>query len=120
MRTISNTIVFTRPFVLSGFNGIQPAGSYLVETDALHGTADPIWRRRLTLSRLHPHPGSDQRATVCASELDAALLRDSAATALRHETGVRRAHRTSMQAFFETMASERIAYPGAIDPGADR
>ena len=120
MRTISRTVVFTRPFTLAGFNGTQPAGSYVVETDTRKATADPMWRRRSTLSRLDPRPGANQRATVCTAELDAALLRDGAASALRHESGARQAHRAYMKVFFETMASDRIAYPGAVRPGADR
>lgn len=121
MQTLSKTVVFTRPFTLSGFNGTQPAGPYVIETDALRGSPDPAWQRRSTLSRLYAKSGANQRATVCTAELEAALLRDSADwTALRFETPLRRAHRTSKKAFFDSMAKEGNAYPDAKDSGMDR
>ena len=119
MRTISKTIVFTRPFTLAGFNGTQPAGSYVVETDIQKGTAEPMWRRRSTLSRLPTqpgvNPGADQGATVCSAELAAALLQDGAASALRFESCARQTHRSSMKVLFETMTAERVTCSDAID-----
>src|SRR5690348_5954080 len=46
-RTISKTVTFARPFRLDGLNAIQPAGSYVVETDEelLQALSFPAYRR---------------------------------------------------------------------------
>ena len=53
-RTTKRTVIFTRPFSLSGFDGEQPAGSYSVETDEelLDGVSFPAYRRLATMMQL--------------------------------------------------------------------
>ncbi len=77
-RTTSRTLVFPRPFALSGLDGLQPAGVYVVEIDE-----EPIdeisflaYRRTCTRLRLTPdpaHPGIVETVIVNPTELDAAL-----------------------------------------------
>jgi len=81
MRTISRTVTFTRPFMLSGLSEPQPAGSYTVETDEEPIGNGPLtaYRRISTLIRLPGRPGSlvlEQVMDVDAAELAAALARD--------------------------------------------
>ena len=58
IRTTSSTVSFSRPFVLTGIAGEQPAGSYTVETDEelLQNVSIPAYRRISTLIRLPPRP----------------------------------------------------------------
>ncbi len=88
MRTTKTTVTFTRPFSLSGFDGMQPAGSYSVETDEelLNGVSFPAYRRMATMMQL-PAIGAKgaagvslQVAVIDPSQLDAALAADAAAT----------------------------------------
>ena len=53
-RTTKRTVIFTRPFSLSGFDGEQPAGSYSVETDEelLDSVSFPAYRRLATMMQL--------------------------------------------------------------------
>ena len=83
MRTISTTVIFTRPFLLSGIDGVQPAGTYTVETDEelLQALSFPAYRRVTTLMFLPSSPGSrasGQVANIDPRELEAALTRDAA------------------------------------------
>ncbi len=57
-RTTSRTVTFTHPFTLSGVDGVQPAGSYVVETDEelIDSLSFPVYRRTATWLHL---PGSD-------------------------------------------------------------
>ena len=58
-RTVRDTIVFRRPFVLSGFDEPLPAGSYTVETfeELIEGLSFNAYRRVETLLHLTPPPG---------------------------------------------------------------
>ncbi|MDR6289448.1 MULTISPECIES: hypothetical protein [Inquilinus] len=83
MRTITTTAVFAHPFVLSGIDGVQPPGSYEVETDEewIDGTSPPAYRRIATMIRLAGRPGTGETVQVVAvdpDELAAALVRDAA------------------------------------------
>ena len=83
-RTSRRTVTFTRPFSLSGIDGVQPAGSYTVETDEelLPGLSFPAYRRVATLIFLPARPGdavSGRVATVDPLELEAAQERDAMA-----------------------------------------
>jgi hypothetical protein len=83
MRTNSSTVSFRRPFSLSGIGGLQPPGSYTVETDEewIDGTSPPAYRRIATMIRLSGRPGtgeSVQVVTVDPEELAVALARDAA------------------------------------------
>lgn len=81
IRTSTKTVTFTRPFVLSGIDGVQPAGTYTVETDEEQlMTLFPAYRTVATLMRLPARPGSTVTAEVVdldAAELSAALARDA-------------------------------------------
>jgi hypothetical protein len=86
MRTSSTTVTFTRPFLLSGIDGVQPAGTYTVETDGelLQALSFPAYRRVATLMFLPSPPGGAASAAGLArvadidpGELQAALTRDA-------------------------------------------
>jgi hypothetical protein len=81
IRTSTETVTFTRPFVLSGVEGVQPAGIYTVETnEELLRTSFAAFREISTLIRLPARPGSTVSAQVVdteAAEVSAALARDA-------------------------------------------
>jgi hypothetical protein len=86
-RTSSKTITFTRPFVLSGIDGVQPAGTFTVETDEelLQALSFPAYRRVATWILLPSSSGGAASAAGLArvakidpAELEAALTRDAA------------------------------------------
>ena len=74
-------MTFTRPFLLSGFDAPQPAGSYTVETDEelVEALSFPVHRRIATLIRL-PSPSRGpavvQTVPIDPAELELALQRD--------------------------------------------
>jgi len=76
-------VTFTRPFLLSGFDAPQPAGSYSVETDEelVEALSFPVYRRIATLIRL-PSPSRGphvvQTVPIDPAELELALQRDVA------------------------------------------
>jgi hypothetical protein len=81
-RTTAKSVVFGRPFELEGIDGIQPAGTYLTETEEelLQTLSFPAWRRVSTAIFLPHKPGGpmiDQVAAIDPAALDAALARDS-------------------------------------------
>lgn len=81
VRTTQKTVVFERPFFLTGL-GRQPAGPYTIETDEelLVAVSFPAYRRVLTLIHLHEVPGDPRVtgiATIDPGELEAALEQDS-------------------------------------------
>jgi hypothetical protein len=84
IRTTKKTVIFTRPFSLSGFDGEQPAGSYSVETDEelVEGASFPAYRRMATMMQLETGTrtagGVLQVAVIDPKELEAALAVDSA------------------------------------------
>lgn len=83
-RTTSRTVRFAHPFVLSGVEGEQPAGTYEVEFDEelLPGLSFPVYRRveaRITLPFRTVAAIGHQTVPVSLDELEAALARDAAA-----------------------------------------
>jgi hypothetical protein len=56
-RTSSAVVVFRRPFILDGFEGLQAAGSYIIETEEelIEAVSFPAWRRISTVLQLHRH-----------------------------------------------------------------
>ena len=81
-RTITKSVTFGRPFELDGIDGVQPAGTYVTETEEelLQALSFPAWHRVSTIIRLPRKPGSpmiEQVATVDPAALDAALIRDA-------------------------------------------
>jgi hypothetical protein len=78
-RTRSQQVVFRRPFVLSGLNALQPAGTYIVDTDEeqIDAPTVPAWRRIATVVQLK-RGDTTEYLTVDPSELHEALMRDGA------------------------------------------
>jgi hypothetical protein len=86
MRTIRKTVRFSFPFRVSGIDHALPAGSYVVETDEelLDGVSFAAYRRLETVIYLPGQPGSSVINTAAAidpAELEAAMMRDIAASA---------------------------------------
>jgi hypothetical protein len=82
-RTSSRTVTFAHPFVLTGIDGVQPAGTYTVETDEelIEGLSFPVYRRVATVILLPAPaggPGLFQVATIDPVELDQAAQADAA------------------------------------------
>ena len=82
-RTSKNTVTFSRPFILGGFDEVLPAGVYRVETDEelLEGVSFPAYRRILTVFYLDAKSGNSDHAralTIDPGDLDVALQRDRA------------------------------------------
>lgn len=80
-RTTETTITFRRPFTLAAIDGVQPAGSYRVETDEelLQGLSFNAFQRVATmlhLPALSAPGGKRQVVTVDPAELAAALEAD--------------------------------------------
>jgi hypothetical protein len=50
-RTLTKTVVFSKPFQLKGVDGVLPAGDYRVVTDEelIGGVSSPIYRRVATM-----------------------------------------------------------------------
>ncbi len=78
-RRTSRTVTFKRPFILDGFERIQPAGTYLVETEEeeLGTVSVPAYRHMSTMIELK-RAGLTEYYPIDPGELDEALLRDSA------------------------------------------
>jgi len=83
-RTLSKTVVFTRPFLLKGIERILPAGDYRVVTDEelIEGLSFPVYRRISTMifvpGQSHPR-SSVEMVTIHPVDLQAAQDRDAAA-----------------------------------------
>jgi hypothetical protein len=77
-RTERRTVTFTQPFQLAGVDGVQPPGSYVVETD--EQTIDDLsfiaWRRTATMIHIQRN-GTTQVFRVDPVELDDCLLREA-------------------------------------------
>jgi hypothetical protein len=78
-RTRSQLVVFRRPFVLSGLESLQPAGTYRVDTDEeqLDTLTVAAWRRTATVVQLERR-GITEHFVVDPTELHEALMRDGA------------------------------------------
>ena len=78
-RTTSKEVVFRRPFLLSGFESVEPAGSYTVETEEelIEALSFPAWRRIATVMML-TRGGTTECIPVDPDELHEALMRDCA------------------------------------------
>ena len=82
-RTNSKQVTFRRPFVLSGFDSLQPAGTYTVDTEEelMEAISFPVWKRVATVMEL-TRGGATEYPQVDPDELLEALLRDGAQPAL--------------------------------------
>jgi hypothetical protein len=81
VRTTSRTVTFVHPFNLSGTDEVQPAGTYIVETDEelLQASSTPAYRRIATLLRLERTTGTVLTQVVQTNpvELAGALALDA-------------------------------------------
>ena len=83
-RITTRTVTFRHPFTIEGFDGWQPAGSYVVEMEEelIQELSFPVWRRLHTAIRLPQRPGAlvtEQVAPVDPEAVEAALAIDAAA-----------------------------------------
>lgn len=80
-RTTTKTLTFRRPFKLSGADDVQPAGSYVVETDEEQlDTSFQAYRRLATQICLRGTPGTAEVGRVIdidPQELEAVLKNDA-------------------------------------------
>src|SRR5206468_11999520 len=78
-RMTSTTIAFRRPFILDGFEQLQPAGSYVVDTEEelIDTLLSSCWKRVSTSMRLGRH-GAVEHVPIDPEQLNEALMRDGA------------------------------------------
>jgi hypothetical protein len=81
VRTRETTITFDHPFQLSDADGVLPAGTYriVVDEEPILGLSFIAYRRVATMLHtpaLAAPQGRNERLSVNAAELDAALLKD--------------------------------------------
>jgi len=79
MRTISKTVTFRRPFVLTDFPDLLPAGVYVVDTEEeeLDSMLIGGWRRVSTTMRVRVD-GAVEARSIDPVALHEALMRDGA------------------------------------------
>ena len=78
-RTNSQQVVFRRPFLLSGFDALQAAGAYTVDTEEelIEVLSFPAWKRVATTMQF-ARDGATEYVPVDPVELHEALMRDGA------------------------------------------
>jgi hypothetical protein len=81
VRTRSTSVTFLHPFFLKGVDGVQPPGTYAVETDEeqILGLSFPAYRRIATTIVLPGRYGGAavrQVVTIDPADLEAALQRE--------------------------------------------
>ncbi len=78
VRMISREVVFRRPFVLKGFDKVEPAGAYTVETEeeSIDDVSLVVWKRLGTVIHI-THGGETEYVRVDPEDLLKALARDS-------------------------------------------
>jgi len=79
-KNTTTTVTFRRPFILDGFEQMQPAGSYIVdiEEERVDSLVVNAWRRVSTTMRLPQPGGAIEYVPVNPEALREALLRDGA------------------------------------------
>jgi hypothetical protein len=78
-RVISTTVTFVRPFILDGFDELQRAGSYVVDTEEelMDTLSLAAWKRISTVMQLSRHGGIEY-VPINPDQLGDALRRDGA------------------------------------------
>jgi hypothetical protein len=76
-RMLSSTVTFRRPFVLDGFERVEPAGTYTVETEeeTIDDVSFAVWRRCATVMHI-VRDGATEYVRIDPEDLRKALLRD--------------------------------------------
>lgn len=80
-QTLTTEVVFRRPFLIGGLDGVQSPGTYRIETysELLDIPSAIAYRRLSTSIELHNQPlGIIRTATIDPAELDEALRQDAA------------------------------------------
>ena len=83
VRSTRNSVAFTAPFTLPGFDAPLPAGSYAVDTEeeAIEGNVRTVFHRTAT-NLVVETTGRVEHRAVDPQDLEAALRRDREAAAL--------------------------------------
>jgi len=78
VRMTSAEVVFHRPFVLYGFDKIEPPGTYKVETEeeSIDDVSFPVWKRVATIIHI-THGGATEYVRIDPEDLRKALTRDN-------------------------------------------
>lgn len=78
VRMTSAEVTFRRPFVLHGFDKIEPAGTYKVETEeeSIDDVSFPVWKRLATVMHV-TRGGATEYVRIDPEDLRKALARDS-------------------------------------------
>lgn len=78
VRMTSRDVVFRRPFVLHGFDRVEPAGTYKVETEeeSIDDVSFLVWRRMATVIHIM-RGGATEYVRIDPEDLRKALARDS-------------------------------------------
>lgn len=81
IRMTSKTVTFKRPFIIGGFDQLQAAGTYTVETEEeqLDAISFPAWKRIATIIELKKE-GATEYQRIDPDELHEALMRDGQQT----------------------------------------
>ena len=77
IRTTSKTVTFKRPFIIGGFDQLQAAGTYTVDTEEeqLDAISFPAWKRIATVIEVKT-AGATEYQRIDPAELHEALMRD--------------------------------------------
>jgi hypothetical protein len=77
-RMLSQIVNFRRPFVLDGFDQIEPAGAYTVDTEeeSLDDVSFPVWKRNATVMHIL-HGNETAYVKIDPEDLRKALERDA-------------------------------------------
>ena len=77
VRMTSTEVTFSRPFVLHGFDRVEPAGTYLVETEeeSIDEVSFAVWKRVATIMHI-THGAATEYVRIDPEDLRKALARD--------------------------------------------
>jgi hypothetical protein len=80
-RMLSQIVTFRRPFLLDGFDQIEPAGAYTVDTEeeSLDEVSFPVWKRNATVMHIL-HGNETAYVKIDPDDLRKALERDAGQT----------------------------------------
>ena len=77
LRMTCREVVFRHPFVLRGFDRVEPAGAYKVETEeeSIEAVSFPVWKRLATVIHVM-RGGATEYIRIDPEDLRKALVRD--------------------------------------------